>query len=77
MNPQSIKLVPDSSLSARLQWTRSLLQWLRAPGVHIMPSLQTGLRISRSRRLKCHQSAVQRFSPYQLDALQAKESKKR
>ena len=41
-------------------------------GVHIMPALQHGLPISRSEPLKCHQSAVQRFSPYQLDALQAK-----
>ena len=42
------------------------------PGVHIMPSLQSGLPISTSQPFKCHQSAVQRFSPYQLDALQAK-----
>ena len=42
------------------------------PGIHIMPSLQPGLPISRSQRFKCHQSAVQEFSPYQLDALQAK-----
>ena len=41
------------------------------PGGHIMPSLQPGLPISRSQRFKCHQSAVQGFSPYQLDALQA------
>ena len=40
--------------------------------VHIMPSLQCGLPISRSQPFKCHQSAVQRFSPYQLDALHAK-----
>ena len=42
------------------------------PGVHIMPSLQSGLPISRSQPFKCHQSAVQRFSPYQLDAFEAK-----
>ena len=42
------------------------------PGVHIMPALQYGLPISRSQPFKCHQSPVQRFSPYQLDALQAK-----
>ena len=42
------------------------------PGVYMMPSLQSGLPISRSQPFKCHQSAVQRFSPYQLDALQAK-----
>ena len=41
-------------------------------GVHIMPSLQPGLPISTSQPFKCHQSAVQRFLPYQLDALQAK-----
>ena len=42
------------------------------PRVHIMPSLQPGLPISRSQPFKCHQSAVQGFSPYQLDPLQAK-----
>ena len=42
------------------------------PGVDIMPSLQPGLPISRSQRFKCHQSVVQRFLPYKLDALQAK-----
>ena len=42
------------------------------PGVHIMPSLQPGLPISRSQRFKCHQSVAQRFSPYELNALQAK-----
>ena len=41
-------------------------------GVHIMPSLQQGLPISTSQPFKCHQSVVQRFSSYQLDALQAK-----
>ena len=41
------------------------------PGVDIMPSLQPGLPISRSQRFKCHQSVVQRFLPYKLDALQA------
>ena len=45
-------------------------------GVHIMPSLQPRLRIGRSQRLKCHHSAVQRFSPYLSDALQANERKK-
>ena len=40
--------------------------------VDILPALQHGLPISRSQPFKCHQSAVQRFSPYQLDALQAK-----
>ena len=73
MNPQSVELVPHSSPSVRPQWSQFLLQWLRRPlGVHIMPSLQPGLPISRSQPFKCHQSAVQRFSPYQLDALQAK-----
>ena len=73
MNPQSFELVPHSSPSARPQWSQFLLQWLRRPpGVHSMPSLQPGLPISRSQPFKCHQSAVQRFSPYQLDALQAK-----
>ena len=41
-------------------------------GVHSMPSLQPWLPMSRSQLFKCHQSPVQRFSPYQLDALQAK-----
>ena len=31
------------------------------PGVHILPSLQPGLPISRSQPFKCHQSALQRF----------------
>ena len=43
------------------------------PAVDIMPSLQSGLPISKSQPFKCHQSAMRRFSPYQLDALQAKE----
>ena len=42
------------------------------PGVHIMPSLQSGLPISRSQPFKCHQSAAHKFSPYQLDAFEAK-----
>ena len=31
MNPQRVKPVPHSALSARLRWTRFLLQWLRRP----------------------------------------------
>ena len=31
MNPQRVQLVPQSALSARLRWTRFLLQWLRRP----------------------------------------------
>ena len=46
-------------------------------GVHRMPSLQPRLPSGRAQRFKCHQSAVQRFSPYLPHALQAKESKKR
>ena len=42
------------------------------PGVQIMPSVQPKVPISRSQHVKCHQSAVQGFSLYQLDALQAK-----
>ena len=73
MNPQSVEVVPHSSPSVRPQWSQFLLQWLRRPlGVHIMPSLQHGLPISRSQPFKWHPSAVQRFSPYQLDVLQAK-----
>ena len=49
MNPQGVELVPDTSLSARLQWTRSLFALAAAlPGDHIMPSLHTRLPISRS-----------------------------
>ena len=33
------------------------------PGVHIMPSLQPRLPISRLRRLECHQSAAQTAVP--------------
>ena len=42
------------------------------PGVHIMPSDLPGLPIRRSQHVKCHQSTVQGFSLYELDALQAK-----
>ena len=42
------------------------------PRVYIMPSLQPEVPISRSQHFKCHQSAVQGFSLYPLDALQAK-----
>ena len=78
MNPESVEDVLHSSLSARPQWSQFPLQRLRRPPeVQIMPSLPPGLPISRLRRLKCHPSAVQRFSPYQLHALQATESKKR
>ena len=42
------------------------------PRVQIMSSLQSRLPIGRSRRPKCHQSVVQRFSPHLLDTLQAK-----
>ena len=31
MNAQSVELVRHSALSARLQWTRLLLQWLQRP----------------------------------------------
>ena len=31
MNPQRVELVPHGALSARLRWTRFLLQWLRRP----------------------------------------------
>ena len=31
MNPQRVELVPHSALSARLRWTRFLLQWLQRP----------------------------------------------
>ena len=73
MNPQRVELVPHSSPSVRPQWSQFLLQWLRRPlGVHILPALQHGLPISRSQPCKCRQSAVQRPSPYKLDALQAK-----
>ena len=41
-----------------------------------MPSLQPELPISRSQHFKCHQSAVQGISLYQLDALQAKKGNK-
>ena len=44
------------------------------PGVHIMPCLQPKLPTSRSPHLKRHYSAVQGFSLYPLDALQAKKS---
>ena len=65
MNPPSDGLVPHSSPSVRPQWSQFHLQWLRRPlGVHIMPSLQPGLPISRSQPFKCHPLAVQRFSPY-------------
>ena len=47
------------------------------PGVHIMPSLRYRLPIGKAQRFKCHQSAMQRFSPYLPNALQANESKKR
>ena len=57
--------VGHSSPSVRPQWSQFHLQWLRRPlGVHIMPSLQPGLPISRSQPFKCHPLAVQRFSPY-------------
>ena len=46
------------------------------PGVHIMPSLHLELPISRSQHFKCQRSAVQRFSLYKLDALQAKKGHK-
>ena len=73
MNPQSVELVPHNSPSARPQRSQFLLQWLRRPlGVHIMPSLQPALPISRSQPFKCHPSVVHRFSSYQLVALQAK-----
>ena len=31
MNPQRVELVPHGALSARLRWTRFLLQWLQRP----------------------------------------------
>ena len=31
MNPQRVELIPHSALSARLRWTRFLLQWLQRP----------------------------------------------
>ena len=46
------------------------------PGVHIMPSFQIELPISRAQHFKCPQSAVQGLSLYPLDALQAKEGNK-
>ena len=47
------------------------------PGSHRMPSLRPRFPGGRAQRFKCHQSAVQRFSPYLPHALQANESKKR
>ena len=46
------------------------------PGVHIMPSRKCDLLVGRAQHVKCQQSAVQGFSLYQLDALQAKKGSK-
>ena len=39
------------------------------PGVHIIPSLRRDLPVGRAQHVKCHQSAVQGFSLYQLDTV--------
>ena len=72
MNPQSVELVPHSSPNPSPMVPIPFAVAAAPHGVDIMPSLQPGLPISRPQRFKCRQSAVQRFSPYQLDALQAK-----
>ena len=73
ITPQSMELVPHTSPSASVQWSPFLfVVAAAAPGVHIMPSLQPKVPISRSQHLKRQQSAVQGFSLYPLDALSAK-----
>ena len=74
-DPQRVERVPHGALSARLRWTRFLLQSLRRPlGYTECPHFNPSCR---AQRFKCHQSAAQRFSPYLPHALQANESKKR
>ena len=59
---------PDAGLDLPIKKCPCLLRRM-AYDIHL---LQPGLPIITSQPFKCHQSAVQRFSRYRLDAVQAK-----
>ena len=72
-SPQRVQLVASSSPRARPQLDPiSSPVAVASPNVHIMPAHVRSFPVSRPRNLKCHQSAMEVFSFYQLGVVWAK-----